>query len=197
VVDIGAALVARHHAQTVADAAALAGARQLGGAYERADEYDPDARALRRETERGVLRAAAQVAERNRINLATLTLAELRIGSWNPASQSFASYQCRRGCLAGPCRRSDTDVPGRSPGDSPVGHRRVGYRCPHAARRSSFLGGLPAPVGIASGFRRPRPDRRQARGVLPSRQRRSRVPAGRRSLRRRPPSQVFRHCCPD
>ena len=30
VVDIGAALVSRHHAQTVADAAALAGARQLG-----------------------------------------------------------------------------------------------------------------------------------------------------------------------
>ena len=35
VVDIGAALLSRHHAQTVADAAALAGARQLGGVYER------------------------------------------------------------------------------------------------------------------------------------------------------------------
>ncbi|MGB4895683.1 MAG: Tad domain-containing protein [Nitrospira sp.] len=150
VVDIGVALVARHHAQTVVDAAALAGARQLGGVYERAASTIPT-RVLSGVDRTRLLRAAAQVAELNRINLTTLTLAELRIGSWNPASQSIVSTNVGADALLV-----------RAAGQTPtflaglLGIRQLDIAASATAALTPLgevpLGGLPAPVGIASGF---------------------------------------------
>lgn len=150
VVDIGAALLSRHHAQTVADAAALAGARQLGGVYERTPNTIAT-QMLSAVDRTRVLRAAAQVADRNRINLATLTLAELRIGAWNPASQRLAATNIGADALlVRASGQTSTFLAGL------LGIRRLDIAATATAALTPLgevpPGGLPAPVGIASGF---------------------------------------------
>jgi hypothetical protein len=105
-------------------------------------------------------------------------------------------YQSRRGCLAGSRLRSDPDVPGRSPGHSAVGHRRVGDCGPNAARRSSS-GRVGGTRRNCLRIRRPRPDRRQTRGVVSKPAPLTPVAAGRHSLRGRPPLRVCRRWYPD
>ncbi|MGB5042617.1 MAG: pilus assembly protein TadG-related protein, partial [Nitrospira sp.] len=150
VVDIGAALVSRHHAQTVADAAALAGARQLGGVYERVASTI-QTHVLSAGDRTRVLRAAVQVADRNRSNLATLTLAELRIGSWNPASRSLAVTNLGADALlVRASGRTPTFLAGL------LGIRQLDIAASATAALTPLgevpPGGLAAPVGIASGF---------------------------------------------
>ena len=150
VVDIGAALVSRHHAQTVADAAALAGARQLGGVYERVASTI-QTHVLSAGDRTRVLRAAVQVADRNRSNLATLTLAELRIGSWNPASRRLAVTNLGADALlVRASGRTPTFLAGL------LGIRQLDIAASATAALTPLgevpPGGLAAPVGIASGF---------------------------------------------
>lgn len=150
VVDIGAALVARHHAQTVVDAAALAGARQLGGVYERAASTAPTL-ALSGVDRTRLLRSAVQVAARNRDNLTTLTLAELRIGSWNPVSQTVVSTNVGADALL---VRASGRTPTFLAGLLGMHHMDIAAAATAALTPLGEvpLGGLAAPVGIASGF---------------------------------------------
>jgi hypothetical protein len=167
-VDIGAALLSRHHAQTVADAAALAGARQLGGVYERTPNTIATQMLSAVERTR-VLRAAAQVADQNRINLATLTLAELRIGAWNPASQRLAATNIGADALlVRASGQTSTFLAGL------LGIRRLDIAATATAALTP-LGEVPSrrvagSCGNRVRIRRARPDRRQTGSVLSSRQ---------------------------
>lgn len=91
VVDLGFALASRQHLQNLADAAALAGAGQLGRLYENPAGAAPAAPSP---ADRARVRAVvSEVAATNRAatKLTGVTVADLRLGRWNPATRTVVS----------------------------------------------------------------------------------------------------------
>lgn len=152
VVDFGFALASRHHLQNLADAAALAGAGQLGRLYEgfagaaQASTPSPADRAR-------VRAVVTEVAANNRAatKLTGVTLSEIRLGRWNAATRTIVPSQTGPDAVLVQARGvMPTFLAGA------VGFRRLSLSATAGAALSAMAeapaGALTLPAGISSAW---------------------------------------------
>lgn len=153
VLDGGAALVSKHQLQNLADAAALAGARQLGKLYESQPAAISPPQPLSLANRARVQAVVAEVAEKNRAatKLAAVTLSDVRVGRWNAATRTVVSTSTGFDAVL---VRAEGSMPTFLAGV--VGIRRLSVSATAVSALSALAevqpGALTLPVGLSSAW---------------------------------------------
>lgn len=153
VLDGGAALVSKHQLQNLADAAALAGARQLGKLYESQPSATSPPQPLSLANHAQIQAVVAEVAERNRTTtkLAAVTLSDVRVGRWNAATRTVVSSPTGFDAVL---VRAEGSMPTFLAGV--VGIRRLSVSATAVSALSALAevqpGALTLPVGLSSAW---------------------------------------------